>query len=317
MRNKNKNSRAINCKNQNNVGKNKFNNNQKKSGSNPQQQKKVTNYNIININNNNNNTSIMSNTNNFMNSSNNNNGINNEGISSIKFNNNILSTELLNLNKEFNKLKSENKSIVDKNNKFEKEKKDILEKLKNKTEACEKFKKENAELIILINNSKYKNIIETENENKKLKMTLEQIDKEIQNMKVINEKNEQKIKDQNIQLEKMKSIITKYNSFKEQKDNLLLANAKYETEIKRLKYNLEQERDLSEKAKMLLKNNEEQIDKLNKEVSFYSFHINKYKSDAAKALEDAVEYQQIVSALQSQVNEYKIALNKIKQNKKI
>ena len=68
---------------------------------------------------------------------------------------------------------------------------------------------------------------------------------------------------------------------------------------------------------MLLKNNQEQIDKLNKEVSFYSFHINKYKTDAAKALEDAVQYQQIVSALQAQVNEYKIALNKIKQNKKI
>ena len=68
---------------------------------------------------------------------------------------------------------------------------------------------------------------------------------------------------------------------------------------------------------MLLKNNQEQIDKLNKEVSFYTFHINKYKNDAAKALEDAIQYQQIVSALQTQVNEYKIALNKIKQNKKI
>ena len=320
MRNKNMNNKNINNKTQYNSGKNKYNNNitKKKSGGISQQQKKVTNYNIININNNNNNTSIMSNTNNFMNSTNsNNNGINNEGISSIKFDNSILSAELLNLNKEFNKLKSEYKIISDKNNKFEKEKKDILEKLKNKTETCEKYKKENAELIILINNSKYKNMIETENENKKLKSTLEHIDNEIKNMQVINEKNEQKIKEQNSQLEKMKSIIATYNSFKAQKDNLLLANAKYETEIKRLKYELEQERDLGEKAKMLLKNNQQQIDKLNKEVSYYAYNINKYKSDAEKALQDAVEYQQIVSALQSQLNEYKIALNKIKQNKKI
>ena len=115
----------------------------------------------------------------------------------------------------------------------------------------------------------------------------------------------------------MKSIITTYTSFKAQKDNLLLANTKYEAEIKKLKYELEQERDLAEKAKMLLKNNEQQIDKLTKEVSFYSLHINKYKNDAAKALQDAVEYQQIVTLLQAQINEYKVALNKLKQNQKI
>lgn len=182
---------------------------------------------------------------------------------------------------------------------------------------CEKYKRENEELIILINNSRYKNMIETENENKKLKLTLEKIDDEIKNMQGINEKNEQKIKEQNIQIEKMKSIINTYNSFKAQKDNLLLANAKYEAEIKKLKYELEQERDLGEKAKMLLKNNEQEIEKLNKEVNFYSMNINKYKSDAAKALEDTVKYQQILSVLQAQVNEYKIALNKLKQNKKI
>ena len=136
-------------------------------------------------------------------------------------------------------------------------------------------------------------------------------------MQGINEKNEQKIKEQNIQIEKMKSIINTYNSFKAQKDNLLLANAKYEAEIKKLKYELEQERDLGEKAKMLLKNNEQEIEKLNKEVNFYSMNISKYKSDAAKALEDTVKYQQILSVFQAQVNEYKIALNKLKQNKKI
>ena len=318
MRNKAMNVKNMSNKSQFGNSKTKFNNTKKKGGNSPQQQKKVTNYNIININNNNNNTSIMSNTNNFMNStnSNTNNGIN-EGYSTMKFDNSILSAELLNLNKEFNKLKNENKLICEKNNKFDKEKKEILDKLKNKTEMCEKYKKENAELIILINNSRYKNMIETENENKKLKMTLEQIDNEIKNMNVINEKNEQKIKEQNMQLEKMKSIITTYNSFKAQKDNLLLANTKYESEIKRLKYDLEQERDINEKNKIIIKNNELQIDKLNKEVGFYSSHINQYKADAAKALEDAVEYQQIVTALQATVNEYKIALNKIKQNKKI
>ena len=317
MRNKNMNNKNTSNKTiYNNNGKNKYNNMRKKNGNIAAQQKKVTNYNIININNNNNsNTSILSNTNNFMNSGNSNNGMNNE--SSIKFDTNILSTELLNLNREFNKLKSEYKIINDKNNKFEREKKDILDKLKMKIETCEKYKKENEELIILINSSRYKNMIEMENENKKLKATLEQIDNEIKNMYGINEKNEKKIKEQNVQIEKMKSIIATYNSFKSQKDNLLLANAKYESEIKELRYDLEQERDQKEKNKILLINNEQQIEKLNKEISFYSLNINKYKNDAAKALQDTIEYQQIVSALQSQVNEYKIILNKIKQNKKI
>jgi len=304
--NKSKNNMKKTGNNKNNtLNKNKFGNGKK----NQNQQKKVTNYNIININNNNNNTSFLSNTNNFLNSTNSNNSsITNEGI---------LSSELLNLNKEFNKLKNEYKIVNEKNNKFEKEKKEINDKLKLKNEQYEKLKNENAELMILINNSRYKNIIEIENENKKLKMTLEQIDNEIKNMNIINEKNESKIKEQNIQMEKMKSIINTYNSFKEQKDNLLLMNTKYESELKKLRYELEQSANMLEKTKIMLNNSEKSNEKLNTEISYYSLHINKYKEDAAKALQDAVEYQQIVQALQSQINEYKVALNKLKQNKKL
>ena len=304
--NKSKNNMKKTGNNKNNtLNKNKFGNGKK----NQNQQKKVTNYNIININNNNNNTSFLSNTNNFLNSTNSNNSsITNEGI---------LSSELLNLNKEFNKLKNEYKIVNERNNKFEKEKKEINDKLKLKNEQYEKLKNENAELMILINNSRYKNIIEIENENKKLKMTLEQIDNEIKNMNIINEKNESKIKEQNIQMEKMKSIINTYNSFKEQKDNLLLMNTKYESELKKLRYELEQSANMLEKTKIMLNNSEKSNEKLNTEISYYSLHINKYKEDAAKALQDAVEYQQIVQALQSQINEYKVALNKLKQNKKL
>ena len=300
------NSKNINSKkagnNKNNQYKKNFTNIKKTQN----QQKKVTNYNIININNNNNNTSFMSNTNNFLSNSNSNNSITNQGV---------LSAELLNLNKEFNKLKNENKIIIDKNNKFEKEKKEISDKLKSKNELCDKLKKENAELIVLINNSRYKNVIEIENENKKLKATIEQIDTEIKNMNIINEKNEIRIKEQNNQMEKMKSIINTYNSFKAQKDNLLLMNTKYESEIKKLKYELEEKESALEKTKNMLKNSELNNEKLNSEISYYSLHINKYKEDAAKALADAVEYQQIVQGLQNQINEYKIALNKFKQKK--
>ena len=94
-------------------------------------------------------------------------------------------------------------------------------------------------------------------------------------------------------------------------------NTKYESEIKKLKYELEQKENILENTKMMLKNSEQNNEKLSSEISYYNIHINKYKEDAAKALEDAVEYQQIVQTLQSQINEYKIALNKFKQNKKL
>ena len=114
----------------------------------------------------------------------------------------------------------------------------------------------------------------------------------------------------------MKSIIQTYDSFKIQKDNLLLMNTKYESEIKKLKYELEQIGNNFEKTKIMLQNSEQKNENLSKEISYYNLHINKYKEDAAKALEDAVEYQKIVQTLQNQINEYKIALNKLKQNKK-
>ena len=54
-------------------------------------------------------------------------------------------------------------------------------------------------------------------------------------------------------MEKMKSIINTYNSFKEQKDNLLLMNTKYESELKKLRYELEQSTNMLEKTKILKK----------------------------------------------------------------
>ena len=49
-----------------------------------------------------------------------------DSLTSLKFDNSVLSTELLNLNKECTRLKSENRIITDKNSKFEKEKQLII-----------------------------------------------------------------------------------------------------------------------------------------------------------------------------------------------
>ena len=244
-----------------------------------------------------------------------NNEINNELVSSLRFDNSVLSNELLNLNREFNKLRSEYKIINDKNIKYEKDKKDLSDKLKSKTELCDKYKKENEEINRLINNSKYKNIVNAETENKKLKTILQQNDIDIKKLKNMNEKCAKKIIDQNAHIEKMKNALASFLNFKQQKETLTIENQKYENEIKELKIQLEEEKNINEKNSILMNNKDKEIEKLSNEVSYYSFHIKKCKSDAERALEDAIGYQKIVRILEVQLNDYKEQLNKIKQDK--
>ena len=244
-----------------------------------------------------------------------NNEINNEVVSSLRFDNSVLSNELLNLNREFNKLRSEFKIINDKNIKYEKDKKELSDKLKSKTELCDKYKKENEEINRLINNSKYKNIVNAETENKKLKNILQQNDIDIKKLKNMNEKCAKKIIDQNAHIEKMKNALASFLNFKQQKETLTIENQKYENEIKELKIQLEEEKNINEKNSILMNNKDKEIEKLSNEVSYYSFHIKKCKSDAERALEDAIGYQKIVRILEVQLNDYKEQLNKIKQDK--
>ena len=245
----------------------------------------------------------------------NNSEINNEVLTSLRFDNSVLSNELLNLNREFNKLRNENKVISEKNIKLDKDKKDLLEKLKTKTEQCEKYKKENEEINRMINNTKYKNIINAETENKKLKNILDQNDSDIKKLKNMNEKCAKKILEQNNQIEKMKTALGSLLSFKQQKEKLIVENKNYENEIIQLKNELNEEKNKNEKNMVLIDSKDKEIEKLVNEVKYYSFHIKKYKSDAERALEDAIGYQKIVRILEVQLNEYKEQLDKIKNVK--
>ena len=233
----------------------------------------------------------------------------------MRFDNSVLSNELLNLNREFNKLRNEHKIISEKNSKFEKDKKDLIEKLKQKTEQCDKYKKENEEITRMINNTKYKNIINAETENKKLKNIIEQNDSDIKKLKNMNEKCAKKILEQNNQIEKMKTALGSLLNFKQQKEKLIIENKNYENEINKLKTELEEEKNKNEKNEVLIGSKDKEIEKLNNDVKYYSFHIKKYKSDAERALEDAIGYQKIVRILEVQLNEYKEQLDKIKNNK--
>jgi hypothetical protein len=83
-------------------------------------------------------------------------------IQTLKFNNSILSQEIVNLNKELTRLKNESKQYTDVNKKLDKEKTELLSKFKQKTDNYDKIKKENEQLMILINTSNYKSFITSE-----------------------------------------------------------------------------------------------------------------------------------------------------------
>ncbi len=93
---------------------------------------------------------------------------------------------------------------------------------------------------------------------------------------------------------------------------MIIENNKYENEIKTLKEELEEEKNRNEKNEVLIENKDKEIEKLNNDVKYYSFHIKKYKSDAERALEDAIGYQKIVRILEIQLNENKEELKKMK-----
>ena len=250
--------------------------------------------------------------NNNININENNSEVNNELVTSLRYDNSVLSNELLNLNREFNKIRNEHKVLKEKNTTLEKEKKDLIEKLKSKSDLSEKYKKENEDITRMINNTKYKNIINAETENKKLKNILEQNDTDIKKLKNMNEKCAKKILEQNNQIEKMKTALGSLLNLKQQKDKLIIENNKYENEIKTLKEELEEEKNRNEKNEVLIENKDKEIEKLNNDVKYYSFHIKKYKSDAERALEDAKKKKKIVRILEIQLNENKEELKKMK-----
>ena len=128
----------------------------------------------------------------------------------------------------------------------------------------------------------------------------------------MNEKCAKKILEQNNQIEKMKTALGSLLNLKQQKDKLIIENNKYENEIKTLKEELEEEKNRNEKNEVLIENKDKEIEKLNNDVKYYSFHIKKYKSDAERALEDAIGYQKIVRILEIQLNENKEELKKMK-----
>ncbi len=240
-----------------------------------------------------------------------------EQLQNIKFDNSILTKEIIGLNKEVNKFKAENKTLSENFKKTDKEKCEYLSKLKSKTEAFDKIKKENEELMIMIQNSNYKSFVSIETENKKIKNENFLLTKELENIKIDFINKDKSLKDKEIELEKLKKNFENFSKIKNDRDNLILENTKLESEYKRTRFDMEELKSLIDKQNVLLKNKDECLNKLSEEFNYLNFNAKKLKQESDKNLQDAIAYQQIVRKMEKELAETQIKKEKFENELKI
>lgn len=240
-----------------------------------------------------------------------------EQLQNLKFDNSVLTKEIVGLNKEINKIKAENKSITENFKKADKEKSELFTKLKSKSEAFEKIKKENEELMIMIQSSNYKTFVSIETENKKLKSENNQILKDFDSLKNEFTIKEKVLKEKENEIEKLKKNFENFNKFKNDRENLILENTKLESELKRTRFDMEEIKNLIEKQNILLKNKDECLNKLSEEFNYLNFNAKKLKQESDKNLQDAIAYQQIVRKMEKELAECQIKKEKFENELRI
>ena len=94
-----------------------------------------------------------------------------------------------------------------------------------------------------------------------------------------------------------------------------MENTKYETEVKRIRYDLEEAKAVIEKQSIIINAKEKEIQKLNDDVSYYAFNAKKAKQDAEKSIQDAITYQKIVRKMEKDLEQMQNQLiQKMKTN---
>ncbi len=79
-------------------------------------------------------------------------------VGNLRQEKNILTEELIFLNKELSKLKTENRLLSENSKKSEKEKLELKKNLQTKTDMVEKLKKEVSEMTGIINKDQFKTV---------------------------------------------------------------------------------------------------------------------------------------------------------------
>jgi chromosome segregation ATPase len=233
-----------------------------------------------------------------------------ELIQNLKYDNSLLTQEIVNLNKELMKLRNDSKSYNETLKKIEKEKNELKTKFSSKFDNYEKIKKENEELMIMIQTSNYKTVYSIDNENKKLKDEINIIKQELENIKQETLLKEKRFKESENDFEQNKKNIEMINKFRGERENLILENTKLDSEIKKIRFEIEDIKKICEKQEIVMRNKEETIAKLTQDLNYLSISAKKSKQEAERAIQDALGFQQIVRKIEKELNDVQIKKDK-------
>lgn len=222
-------------------------------------------------------------------------------IQNLRYDNSLLTQEVVNLNKELMKLRTESKSYSENLRKLEKERNEIKAKFSTKFENYEKIKKENEELMIMIQTSNHKTFFNMENENKRLKDEIQLIRNELENIKQDTLSKEKKYRETDNEIEQNKRNIELITKFKTERENLILENTKLDSEIKRIRFEVEDIKMVCEKQDILIRTKDETINKLTQDLGYLSLTAKKSKTEAERAISDAMAFQQIVRKMEKEL----------------
>lgn len=186
---------------------------------------------------------------------------------------------------------------------MEKEKNDFKLKFSCKFDNYEKIKKENEELMIMIQTSNYKTVYSIDNENKRLKDEINIIKHELDNIKQETMYKEKKFRDSETEIEQNKKNIELINKFKGERENLILENTKLDSEMKKIRFEIEDVKKLFDKQEIILRNKDESISKYSQDLNYLANTAKKSKQDAERAIQDALAFQQIVRKIEKELND--------------
>jgi hypothetical protein len=89
-----------------------------------------------------------------------------------------------------------------------------------------------------------------------------------------------------------------------------LENTKLDSEIKKIRFEIEDIKKICEKQEIIMRNKEETIAKLTQDLNYLSISAKKSKQEAERAIQDALGFQQIVRKIEKELNDVQIKKEK-------
>jgi hypothetical protein len=114
---------------------------------------------------------------------------------------------------------------------------------------------------------------------------------------------DKKLFEQDTELQNLRKSNDGFQKYKSERENLILENTKFDSEIKRLRFDLEEAKTYIERQNIIISNKEETISKMNQEMNYLTYNAKTSKQNADKSLQDALTYQQIVRKMEKEITE--------------